>query len=82
MRLLTRRLRSCYTLLVEKRAEAGTTAHSPDARMAMASPAAQRNWRSKNRFVKSQLNVMVRKLVHRDLEELKKIDLKQERRPR
>jgi hypothetical protein len=38
--------------------------------MAMASPAAQRKWRAKNRFTKSQLNVMVRKLVHRDLEEL------------
>jgi hypothetical protein len=38
--------------------------------MAMASPEAQRKWRAKNRFVKTQLNVMVRKLVHRDLEEL------------
>ena len=37
---------------------------------AMASPESQRKWRAKNRFVKSQLNVMVRKLVHRDLEEL------------
>ncbi len=36
----------------------------------MASPIAQRKWRAKHRFVKSQLNVMVRKLVHRDLEEL------------
>lgn len=36
----------------------------------MTSPLAQRKWRAKNRFVKSQLNVMVRKLVHRDLEEL------------
>lgn len=42
----------------------------PDARIAMASPAAQRKWRAKHRFTKSQLNVMVRKLVHRDLEEL------------
>ncbi|MCW5771971.1 MAG: hypothetical protein KIT16_10075 [Rhodospirillaceae bacterium] len=36
----------------------------------MATPSAQRKWREKNRFVKSQLNVMVRRLVHRDLEEL------------
>jgi hypothetical protein len=36
----------------------------------MATPIAQRKWRAKNRFVKSQLNVMVRKLVHRDLAEL------------
>ncbi|MFO0989454.1 MAG: hypothetical protein U1F37_19190 [Alphaproteobacteria bacterium] len=36
----------------------------------MATPEAQQKWRAKNRFVKSQLNVMVRKLVHRDLEEL------------
>lgn len=36
----------------------------------MATPQAQRKWREKNRFVKAQLNVMVRRLVHRDLEEL------------
>jgi hypothetical protein len=37
---------------------------------AMATRIAQRKWRQKNRLVKSQLNVMVRRLVHRDLEEL------------
>lgn len=36
----------------------------------MATRAAQFKWRQKNRLVKSQLNVMVRRLVHRDLEEL------------
>jgi hypothetical protein len=36
----------------------------------MATTTAQRRWRRKNRLVKSQLNVMVRRLVHRDLEEL------------
>jgi hypothetical protein len=36
----------------------------------MATRSAQYKWRQKNRFVKSQLNVMVRRLVHRDLEEL------------
>ncbi len=36
----------------------------------MAERSAQQKWRDKHRFVKSQLNVMVRKLVHRDLEEL------------
>jgi hypothetical protein len=36
----------------------------------MATRTAQRQWRDKNRFVKSQLNVMVRRLVHRDLEAL------------
>lgn len=35
----------------------------------MASKDAQRKWRSKHRFTKTQLNVMVRRLVHRDLEE-------------
>ena len=36
----------------------------------MATRIAQFKWRQRNRLVKSQLNVMVRKLVHRDLEEL------------
>jgi len=36
----------------------------------MATRIAQFKWRQKNRLVKSQLNVMVRRLVHRDLEEL------------
>jgi hypothetical protein len=36
----------------------------------MATTKAQRRWRAKNRLVKRQLNVMVRRLVHRDLEEL------------
>ena len=36
----------------------------------MATKAAQQRWRSKNRLVKSQLNVMVRKLVHDDLLEI------------
>ena len=36
----------------------------------MATRVAQYKWRQKNRLVKSQLNVMVRRLVHRDLEEL------------
>ena len=30
----------------------------------MATVSAQNRWRSKNRFVKSQLNVMARRLVH------------------
>ncbi len=34
----------------------------------MASKEAQRKWRSKNRFVKKQLNVMARKGVHEYLE--------------
>lgn len=38
----------------------------------MATKAAQRRWRRKNRLVKSQLNVMVRKLVHDDLGEIAK----------
>tara|TARA_B100000989_G_scaffold101444_1_gene74111 strand:+ start:527 stop:805 length:279 start_codon:yes stop_codon:yes gene_type:complete len=33
----------------------------------MATASAQNRWRSKNRFVKSQLNVMARRLVHDDL---------------
>ncbi len=36
----------------------------------MATAAAQRNWRSKNRFTKTQLNVMARRLVHQDLEDI------------
>lgn len=36
----------------------------------MATPAAQHRWRQKNRLVKSQLNVTVRKLVHDDLVEI------------
>ena len=36
----------------------------------MATTPSQRRWRAKNRFVKTQLNVMVRRLVHRDLEEV------------
>ena len=35
----------------------------------MATNAAQQRWRKKHRFTKTQLNVMVRRLVHRDLEE-------------
>lgn len=30
----------------------------------MATPEAQRKWRDKNRFVKTQLNVMARKITH------------------
>lgn len=36
----------------------------------MATNAAQRRWRSKNRYVKTQLNVMARRLVHDDLDEV------------
>lgn len=36
----------------------------------MATATAQRRWRSRNRSVKTQLNVMVRRLVHDDLAEL------------
>ena len=36
----------------------------------MATRAAQQKWRQKTRLVKSQLNVTVRQLVHRDLSEL------------
>lgn len=36
----------------------------------MATAHAQRRWRSKNRPIKTQLNVMVRRLVHDDLAEL------------
>jgi hypothetical protein len=48
-----------------------TTAAPPSMRIArMAASDAQRRWRQKNRFVKTQLNVMVRRLVHDDLNEL------------
>jgi hypothetical protein len=36
----------------------------------MATTQAQRKWRSKNRFVKTQLNIMARRLVHTDLDEI------------
>lgn len=36
----------------------------------MASPRSQNRWRSKHRFVKSQLNVMARRDAHQVLEEL------------
>lgn len=36
----------------------------------MATNTAQRRWRNKNRFVKTQLNVMARRLVHDDLDEV------------
>ena len=36
----------------------------------MASNQAQQKWRDKHRFTKAQLNVMVRKLVHKDLAEI------------
>ena len=36
----------------------------------MATTVAQRRWREKNRFVKTQLNVMTRRLVHEDLSEI------------
>lgn len=35
----------------------------------MATSVAQQRWRQKHRFTKTQLNVMVRRLVHKDLEE-------------
>ncbi|MDH3701483.1 MAG: hypothetical protein OEU46_09230 [Alphaproteobacteria bacterium] len=38
----------------------------------MATTRSQNKWRGKNRFVKSQLNVMARKLVHQDLDEIAK----------
>ena len=38
----------------------------------MATAKAQRKWREKNRFVKTQLNVMARRLVHDDLDEIAK----------
>ena len=36
----------------------------------MATAAAQRKWRDKHRYVKHQLNVMVRRLVHDYLDEI------------
>jgi len=36
----------------------------------MATNPGQRRWRDKNRFVKTQLNVMARRLVHNDLDEI------------
>lgn len=36
----------------------------------MATVEAQRKWRQKNRFVKRQLNIMARKQIHEDLEDL------------
>ena len=36
----------------------------------MATAKAQQKWRSKNRFVKTQLNVMAKRLVHDDLDEI------------
>ncbi len=36
----------------------------------MATAKAQQKWREKNRFVKTQLNVMARRLVHDDLDEI------------
>ncbi|MDH3229223.1 MAG: hypothetical protein OEN55_05465 [Alphaproteobacteria bacterium] len=39
----------------------------------MATNAAQRRWRSKNRFVKTQLNIMARRIVHDDLVEIGRI---------
>lgn len=39
----------------------------------MATKTAQNRWRSKNRFVKTQLNVMARRLVHDDLDEVARV---------
>lgn len=39
----------------------------------MATNTAQNRWRSKNRFVKTQLNVMARRLVHDDLDEVARV---------
>jgi len=36
----------------------------------MATAKAQRRWRTKNRYVKTQLNVMAPKLVHNDLADI------------
>lgn len=36
----------------------------------MATAKSQRRWRDKNRYVKTQLNVMARRLVHDDLDEI------------
>jgi hypothetical protein len=39
----------------------------------MATNAAQRRWRAKNRFVKTQLNVMARRIVHDDLADVARV---------
>ncbi len=39
----------------------------------MATTAAQRRWRDKNRFVKTQLNIMARRIVHDDLNETARV---------
>lgn len=39
----------------------------------MATNTAQRRWRAKNRFVKTQLNVMAKRVVHDDLEEVARV---------
>jgi len=39
----------------------------------MATNAAQRRWRDKNRFVKTQLNIMARRIVHDDLIEIARV---------
>lgn len=39
----------------------------------MATATAQKRWRGKNRFVKTQLNVMARRLVHDDLQEIARV---------
>ena len=36
----------------------------------MATADSQRRWRNKNRYVKTQLNVMARRLVHDDLDDI------------
>jgi hypothetical protein len=36
----------------------------------MATAKSQRRWRNKNRYVKTQLNVMARRLVHDDLQSI------------
>ena len=43
----------------------------------MATAKSQRRWRNKNRYVKTQLNVMARRLVHDDLEAIaRRFDLR------
>jgi len=39
----------------------------------MATNAAQRRWRAKNRFVKTQLNIMARRIVHDDIAEIARV---------
>jgi len=39
----------------------------------MATAHSQRRWRNKNRYVKTQLNVMARRLVHDDLDEIARL---------